>query len=164
MSLRDCLMRQQPWTFHVNNAAQLFGFVISLLVFLCCLVLLVTGSPLLLTTLNEGLGLPLGTVSTWLGMMALVLMTWFASPRLRTAASRRDQIYRAALIVLFLLALSWPFVSYGLAGNWSFSFRGQEAFRGSSRAADWFFRFTYGVVLLAALFPVVRFIHSRLAR
>ena len=148
----------------MRNTAARFGFVASLFVFLCSLILLVTGSPLLVMTLSERLGLPLGTVTTWLGMMALVLMTWFASPRLRAAQSGRDRIYRVALIVLFALALSWPFVSYGLAGNWSFSFRGQEAFRGSSRAADWFFRFSYGVVLLAILFPIVRLVHLRLTR
>jgi nitrate reductase NapE component len=140
------------------------GFAVALVIFVTSLALLVTGSPLLNMTLSEALGLPLGTVLTWFGMMALVMMIWFGSKDLRQPATRRDRVYRRTWFVLLALAVLWPFVSYALAGNWSFSFRWQEGFRGSSRAADWFFRYSYAVVLLPVLFALVRIAHLGFAR
>lgn len=140
------------------------ALAVSLLVFVVSLGLLVTGSPLLTATLSARLGLPLGNVITWLGMLALVFALWFGSPGLRVPRSGSDRLYRRAWMVLLVMAALWPFVSYALAGNWSYSFGQREGFRGSSAAADWFFRYSYASVLLPLLFAVVRAIHVTLSR
>mgnify|MGYP000107873547 FL=1 len=140
------------------------GFTAALAIFLFALALLVTGSPLLAVPLSERLGLPLGNVITWFGMTALVMLVWFGSRGLREPASRRDRIYRQLWFILLALAVLWPFASYALAGNWSFSFGSREEFRGSSRAADWFFRYSYAVVLLPMLLVLARIAHVGLAR
>lgn len=140
------------------------AFALALLVFLLAVALLVTGSPVLVVPLSERFGVPLGNVITWCGMLALVMMIWFGSQGLRQPSGLRDRIYRRIWFVLLALAVLWPFVSFALAGNWSFSFRVQEGFRGSSRAADWFFRYSYAVVLLPFLFAAARGIHVVIAR
>jgi hypothetical protein len=148
----------------MTNATIRLGFAAALVIFLFALALLVTGSPILVAPLSERLGLPFGLVVTWSGMTALVMLIWFGSSGLREPASRRDRIYRRLWFILLALAVLWPFVSYALAGNWSFSFGSREEFRGSSRAADWFFRYSYAVVLLPMLLVLVRIAHVGLAR
>lgn len=146
------------------NTAVRLGFVASLLIFLTSLVLLASGSPILVLSLSESMGLPLGNLIVWLGMLALVLMIWFASPGLRQPCSATDRLYRGVLIVLLVLALTWPFVSYALAGNWEFSFRRRDVFQGSGEAAIWFFRFSFVVILLPIAFAVVRALHVGLSQ
>ena len=121
----------------------LLAVAVSFLVFFASFSLLVTGSPLLVVTLSERLGLPLGNVITWLGMVALVLVIWFASPGIRAPRTRTDRFYRGAWRTLLVMAVLWPFVSYALAGNWWYSFGQRDTFRGSSDAADWFFRYSF---------------------
>ena len=148
----------------MTGSSAKLGFGVALAIFLIVLGLLVTGSPLLVVSLGERLGLPLGNVITWFGMMALVMMIWFGSKGLRKPSSRRDRTYRRLWFVLLALAILWPFVSYALAGNWNFSFGRRDGFRGSSDAAEWFFRYSYAVVLLPVLFAAVRTVHRGLDR
>ena len=147
----------------MTNSRTRLGFAVALVIFLVAFALLLTGSPVLEVTLSASLGLPLGNVIAWSGMVALVMMIWFGSRGLREPSVPRDRIYRRLWFAMLILALLWPFVSYALAGNWSFSFRWQEGFRGSSRAADWFFRYSYAVLLLPVLLVVVRIAHKGLA-
>ena len=114
--------------------------------------------------LSEALGLPAGNVIVWLGMLALVLMIWFASAGLRQPSSGSDRVYRRIWLALLVLALAWPFVSYALAGNWSYSFRRRDVFQGSGAAATWFFSFSYTVVILPLVFAIVRSLHVGLSR
>ena len=148
----------------MTNLKARFGFAAALMIFAVALVLLITGSPILVVPLSEHLGLPLGNVITWFGMLALVMMIWFGSAGLREPSNRHDRSFRGLWFILLLLAVLWPFVSYALAGNWGFSFRVQEGFRGSSSAADWFFRYSYAVVLLPILFVVARLVLKGLDR
>ena len=148
----------------MNQSSTRLGLAVSLLVFFASFSLLVTGSPLLVVTLSERVGLPLGNVITWLGMVALVLVIWFASPGIRAPRTRADRFYRGGWQTLLVMAVLWPFVSYALAGNWSYSFGQRDTFRGSSGAADWFFRYSFSVVLLPPLLAAVRFVHLRLRR
>lgn len=140
------------------------GFAVSLLILVVSLGLLVTGSPLLTMTLSARIGLPLGNVITWLGMVALVFAIWFGSAGLRDPRTVADRLYRHAWVALLAMAVLWPFVSYALAGNWSYSFGQRDGFRGSSAAADWFFRYSYAIVLLPLLFVIVRAVHGQLSR
>ncbi len=115
------------------------GFIISLLVFFGSIYLLVTASPVLLYPLSEALGLPMGTLTTWLGFLSLPAMAYFAFPNLLKMGTPLQKGLRAAWIIGLLLAVCWPFLSYLLAANWSFNFVGpQEAFRGSDRAGVYF--------------------------
>jgi hypothetical protein len=148
----------------VANTAVRLGFIASLLIFLTSLLLLARGSPLLVLPLSETMGLPLGNLIVWLGMLALVLIIWFGSPGLRQPSSATDRFYRGIWIVLLLLALAWPFVSYTLAGNWEFSFRRRDVFQGSGEAATWFFSFSFVVILLPIAFAVVRTLHVSVSR
>lgn len=148
----------------MTDSTAKLGFAVALATLLIVLGLLVTGSPILLVPLGARLGLPLGNVITWFGMVALVMMIWFGSGGLRNPVTRVDRFYRLAWVVLLALAVLWPFVSYTLADNWSFSFGRREGFRGSSRAADWFFRYSYAVFLLPLLFAAMRIVHLGLER
>ncbi len=139
------------------------GLALCLLVFFACMGLLLTGSSLLTVALSERLGLPWGTPITWLGMVALVFALWFGSAALRAPRTHADRNYRRAWAVLLAMAVLWPFVSYALAGNWSYSFGQREGFQGSSAAADWFFRYSFSVLLLPLLFVFVRSMHRLLA-
>lgn len=114
------------------------GLLVSLVVFCSVVYLLVTGSELLNYPLSESLGLPLGTVMTWMGFLSLPGMLYFGFPVLRTPRNEIQRILRITWRISLLLALAWPFVSYYLAANWSFSFRVQGEFRGSARASVYF--------------------------
>lgn len=114
------------------------GLLVSLVVFCSATYLLVTGSHLLNYLLSASLGLPLGTLITWLGLLSLPGMLYFAFPSLRTPKGRTQQFLRSAWRISLLLALAWPFISFYLASNWSFSFRLQDSFRGSDRASYYF--------------------------
>jgi hypothetical protein len=138
------------------------GFLTALATFAFVLLLLVTGSPLLVMPIGPGLGVPFGNVITWIGMLALVMLPWFGWSSLRSPHTTRDRNYRRAWSFLLLLALLWPVISYGLAGNWSFSFQRRDSFRGGPTAALWFFRYSFAVVVLPVLFAIVRIVHSRL--
>lgn len=146
------------------NTSVRLGFIASLLIFLTSLLLLASGSPVLVLSLSDTMGLPLGNVIAWLGMLSLVLMIWFASPGLRQSPTATDRFYRGIWIVLLVLALAWPLVSYALAGNWEFSFRRRDVFQGSGEAATWFFRYSFTVMLLPLVFAGVRTLHVGWAR
>ncbi len=138
------------------------GFWFCAAIFAVSLYLLFTGSPLLLLLAIERIGLPLGNVTTWVGMIALVMMVYLGSDRLRHPRSKPDAIYRATWIVLLVLALGWPLVSYALAGNWANTFSGSAtSFRGSPAAAKWFMGYSIAVVILPLVFVVVRWLHLR---
>jgi hypothetical protein len=55
------------------------------------------------------------------------------------------------LTVTFIIEICWPFVSYFLAGNWSFSFSSEsKGFTGSEMAFQFFVYYT----AIAALLPL----------
>lgn len=96
--------------------------------------LLVTGSPLLLLPVPGLPTVPAGTPITWAGCVGLAAAVFLLVDRMDAPRALR-------LLALASLgaALCWGFVSYGLAGNWRFSFSGQApGFRGSAEAARWF--------------------------
>jgi hypothetical protein len=148
----------------VTDKTARLGLAAALLVFVTSVTLLASGSQVLVLALSESMGLPLGNLVTWMGMLALVFMIWFASAGLRQPSSDSDLIYRRAWVILLVLAISWPFVSYALAGNWSYSFRRRDVFQGSSAAAEWFFSYSFAVVMLPIVFAVVRGLHVASSR
>ena len=128
------------------------GLLICLVVFCSVSYLLVTGSSSLNYLLSETMGLPLGTPVTWLGLLSLSGILYFGFSALRAPGNQTQRILRSAWIISLLLAVVWPFISYYLAANWSNSFAGgQEAFRGSDRASEYFWLLTK----TTAVFPLL---------
>ena len=148
-------------TSHVRAAT---GLLLATGAFLASLWLLVTGSPLLLLTVSERMGLPLGTPVTWMGMVALVLMVRFGFAGLRSPVSRADRVYRSLWRLSLALALLWPLAGYGLAGNWAFMFSAGEGFRGGQVAMRLFWFNSVAVVVLPLTLALTRLVHLAVSR
>ncbi len=134
--------------------------------FVAALGLLVSGSPALTVSVVEGL--PLGTPLTWAGLVSLPLMALSGVPALRRPSDRRARIYAAIFKACLALAALWGIVSFLLAGNWSYSFTSSATgFRGSTRAAPYFFDLTYATaglpIFAAAIFGLHVWVAGRLA-
>jgi hypothetical protein len=127
------------------------GLLVSLVVFCSAMYLLVTGSTLLNYPISESAGLPLGTLITWFGFLSLPGILYFGFPALRDPKGRTEQSLRFAWLISFLLAVAWPFISYYLAANWSYSFKFQPEFRGSDRASEYFWLLAEITVVLPLL-------------
>ena len=132
---------------------------ISTVVFLVSLGLLVTGSPALLWSLMPGL--PLGTISTWAGMVALPLMMRSGLPALREPETRMHRAYAALFLALVGLGASWGLMGFALSGNWANTFTSAApGFRGSAAASPYFWQFTYLCVGLPLLTLAIYGLHS----
>lgn len=128
-----------------------FGLLVSLVVFCAASYLLVTASPVLNYPASESLGLPWGTLVTWFGLLSIPAIVYFGFPRLQETGSLVGRLLKWAWILSLILALLWPFISYYLADNWSYSFRSQKEFRGSSRASDYY----WTLVKVTAILPLL---------
>lgn len=134
-----------------NRKLYLFA---ALFVILISMGLLVSGSPLLTLGLDEADTVPLGTFTTWAGLIALPVAVYFSVKVLREPSGKWYGFLSGFLKFIALLAVLWVPISYLLAGNMSFSFSSaNDGFRGSPLAYVWFKRFTLGIVYgaLAAL-------------
>ena len=133
-------------------------FVCSIVVTICVIVLLVTGSPLLTMALNEAGSIPLGTFITWAGMLALPLAIYWGISSLRTPVELWDKILSIALKIILILAILWVPLSYLLAGNLSFSFSEKASFQGGQTAMLWFWRLSYGIAVGSVLILIIHWI------
>ena len=137
-----------------------FTFIIALAIFLSSLYLLISGSSLLALPIGKESGFPFGTLITWAGIIALPTVIYTGLGALHRPGNKVAVWYRKAIKALILLAASWGFVCYYLAGNWAFSFSGSApSFRGSTEAAPYFWYFSGLVVLLPLVFLLVYGIH-----
>jgi hypothetical protein len=128
-----------------------FGLLVSLVVFCVASYLLVTASPVLNHPASESLGLPWGTLITWFGLLSIPAIVYFGFPRLRETGSAGQRLLKWAWKLSLILAILWPFASYYLADNWSYSFRNQEEFRGSARASVYY----WNLVKVTAILPLL---------
>ena len=131
----------------------------SLLVLICSAYLLITGSPLLVKPLLHQPIVPMGTLITWMGIIALPYCILYGISNLRQPTNRISKRYRTVLNVLIMLAISWGLVSYFLADNWSFTFKQQSDFRGSTRASPYFWHYTKIVVAAPIVFLLIYGLH-----
>ncbi|MEJ2583887.1 MAG: hypothetical protein P8Z38_02225 [Robiginitalea sp.] len=129
------------------------GLIVSLLVFCAASYLLVTASPLLLQTVSGSNGMPWGTLIAWFGLLSLPILVYFLFPGLMNATTPVQRILKGLWLLSLILALVWPLASFYLAGNWSYSFKSQEEFRGSARASVYY----WNLVKITALLPLVVF-------
>ena len=99
-------------------------FPISLLIQVFALILLATGSGLLIKPVFGG-ALPWGNLFTAL-LLTLFPLNFLMVQRSSTVAYVPLLVYRICVYLGFVLGAGWLFVSYTLAGNWSTTFHGED--------------------------------------
>ena len=127
-----------------------------------CAYLLISGSATLTRVAIESIGLPVGTLVAWGGIIALPTALYFGPARRLGPSAPLARSCMFLLKAALLLAGSWGLVAYGLAGNWAFTFSGRvPTFRGSEEASIVFWAYSAGV-LLVALLALLLLLASRL--
>lgn len=126
-------------------------FYSALILTIGVIVLLVTGSSLLILALNSNGTIPFGTLITWTGMISLPLTIYWGIKELRKPTNGLNRILSGFLKVIIVLGILWVPISYLLAGNLSFSFSEKETFQGGQDAMRWFWRLSYGIGIGAIL-------------
>lgn len=133
-------------------------FGISLILVIIAAALLISGSDLLVYSVSESLELPLGTVSTWLGMIALPFAFLSSSERI-WYKQEIGKWYAYALWLSALLSTCWGIISYQLSGKWNFTFSGSSpTFVGSDEASEVFWllsKITAGLPIVIFLVFIV---------
>lgn len=149
----------------MNAPTRRAAVIAALGVFVASGYLLLTGSPLLLVTAIEAIGLPLGNVIAWTGMASLPLATYLGFHSCLDRDTSRHRALRIVARVLVALGAAWGFVSYGLAANWAYNFSVRAGgFRGGETAAMIFWGYSFAVVALTLLLAIVLFVLCRLSR
>jgi len=126
-------------------------FFSSLIVTFSTIILLVTGSSLMMMGLDDANSIPLGTFITWAGMIALPLSVYWGIRELRKPSKKLNGILSKFLKVIITLGVFWVPISYLLADNLSFTFTEKETFQGGQEAMKWFWRLSYGIGIAAIL-------------
>ena len=124
---------------------------LCLFIFLFSFYLLITSSNLLMIVLNDELGLPLGTISTWLAFIALSLSIYFSHDKLRKPINFFDKLLAFQLKLSIWVSISWPLISFSLAGNLNFSFSPKDTFQGGQLAMKIFWIINYSLVIIPIL-------------
>ena len=122
-------------------------FFSALILTLGSIALLVTGSSLLLLSLGGDTFIPLGTLTTWIGMIALPLTVYWGIKEMRSPSKKLNKVFSGLLKLIIVLGILWAPISYVFAGNFSFSFSVKETFQGGQEAMQWFWRLSYGIAI-----------------
>ena len=130
--------------------------LLSILIFVASASLLVSGSWLLVQPIFFAKNVPLGTITTWAGIIALPSIIFYSIKGFHPPSDEFMKVFRTINLIIIFIAACWGIVSYFLAGNWSFSFSGYaEGFIGSDRAYLIFQQFTiFSLVLPMVFVPV----------
>jgi hypothetical protein len=120
-------------------------FFSALIVAFSTLILLVTGSSVLVLALDKNNSIPLGTLITWAGLISLPLAIYWGVKELREPTKVLTMILSIFLKIIILLGILWVPISYLLAGNLAFTFAEKDAFQGGEAAMKWFWRLSYGI-------------------
>ena len=120
----------------MNN--RITKFYSALIISLCVILLLVTGSSILTMPLDSKNSIPLGTFITWAGMVALPLTLYWGIKELKTPTKKLNKLLAWILKIIIVLGILWVPISFSLAGNWSFTFTEKESFQGGQLAMLWF--------------------------
>ncbi len=134
--------------------------IFFLFVFIGSIYLLVTESSLLTISLIKGSSFPFGTFSTWMGLIAFPLILKYGIKPLYIPISNYHKSYNVILQMIVFFNLLWGGISYGLAGNWSFSFGQSEGFRGSAEAFRYFETISFIALILPVFFVIIYGIHT----
>jgi len=133
--------------------------LVPLLIFLACLFLIATGSPLLVEPILNDPELPMGTLISWTCIAMLPLSIIMSIRLIRKPTSKAYRFYKRVFIGFFLLGASWGLLSYFLAGNWAFTFSDTGVFRGSEEAFQLIVKYTFTLISLTLLFLIIFGIH-----
>ena len=108
-----------------------FFYPISSLYIAAVLYLLITGSEILLEPLNHTPYIPLGTFLVWSGLITLSYSVYrhFVKRSQNHPDLYAPIIGKYAGLFSLVMSLMWGFVSYKMAGNWSYNFTGNEPYR-----------------------------------
>ena len=117
--------------------------LLPLLLFLASLLLILLESPILLQPLLNNPEIPVGTLISWLCIIMLPLSIIMNIRRIRKPTSKVYRFYKRVFLCFLLLGASWGFISYYLAGNWSFTFSDTGVFRGSEEAFQLIVTYTF---------------------
>ena len=120
-------------------------FLGSLTVFFASLIMLVSGTPFLEKSMSQTRNIPVGTLTTWLGMIALPLSVYWGTKHLRQPDTRFRTFLSIFLKCLIILGILWVPICYLLSGNIAFNFSEVEGFQGGQSAMRWFWRYSYGL-------------------
>lgn len=123
-------------------------FFLFLIIFLASAILLITGSSVLVYSLN---GVPAGTPITWLGLFSLAALVYLGFQNLRNPTNSTYRILNWILRANIILAVLWAPICYFLAGNASFNFSEKATFQGGQLAMRIFWIFTYTLAAIPIL-------------
>jgi hypothetical protein len=126
------------------------GLIVSMVVFCAASYLLVTANPILFQLVSDSLGMPWGTLIAWFGLLSLPALVYFLFPGLMNATTPIQRVLKGLWLLSLILAVVYPLAGFYLAGNWSYSFKSQAEFRGSSRASVYY----WNLVKITALLPL----------
>ena len=135
-------------------------FYSSLTVLVITAVLLISGSSILIRPLSSDPYIPLGTPITWLGIISLPLSIYLGNKKFRNPSNSKSKFLSDFLKICLFLAILWAPVCYLLAGNFSNTFTEKEEFQGGQLAMQWFWRFTYGIVIAPFLIFIISLIFA----
>lgn len=141
------------------NRRKIF-LLISLTVLVVAFILLYTGSGILEAALNNSPYIPVGTLTTWLGMIAFPLAVYWGSKGLRQPATSVRRSLAAIVKFILALAILWAPICYLLAGNWAYNFSEVAGFQGGQEAMRWFWRLSYGIPIASVLVLIAYWISA----
>lgn len=124
---------------------------IPIVILVSSLFLVVTGSPILNKPLIKDSALPLGTLISWIGIIALTLTIFYIFNKIHSSGSTNHKILRYVFKGIISLASVWGFIGFLFANNWAFTFQNHDKFRGSIDASRFFWIYTATIVL----FPIL---------
>jgi len=133
--------------------------ILPLLLLIGSCILLLEGLPILTEPVIEGIGLPFGTLITWVGISMFPLSIVIGIRFIRKPTSQVYRFYHRAFFVFTMLGVAWGGISYLLSGNWTYTFSNDEGFRGSEQAFDIFLIYTAFVISISLLTFVIFGIH-----
>ena len=146
----------------MSRTARRAGVAVALLIFITSVYLLVTSSPLLVLMAVEPIGLPMGNLTTWAGIVALPVASCVGFSAYLSGNTTGGRVSGIIMRTLLVLAAAWGFVSFGLAGNWMFNFSASsDSFRGSALAGEIFWIYTISIVAITLLWSMVLLVVSR---
>lgn len=120
----------------------------SLIIFFGASYFIFSGSVILTKPFIEVIGMPFGTVITWLGLIAFQIIIYFIIKR--NSIIKVSNYYRIIFKICIIIACFWGFIGYFLANNWAYNFSNSEVFRGGEKAATLFWNFTFFLLI----FPI----------
>lgn len=140
---------------------------ISFIIIVSCLILIVTGSPVLTMPVIKGSAFPFGTLISWIGLIALTNSIYSGFNKINSSDSSDSsdhRLFRFTFRSFIILAALWGFIGFLLAGNWAFTFQNHEEFRGSIEASKYFWVFTAALVSIPILLILIFWFVSALRK